>query len=214
METVAPRPLNSPAPREPSSKFCLLSRHVTCYRAHFIFIVSLVQLSLLCNPQAALHISGLPLRRYTEMWISFTTANTSSWGQGASEVWPALQSPNVLKGANSTFSEFVWWIRIPLVFRTGGPYDSKIISCWMFYRRPLDSLPPAFCLLVSSDSSDFCPFTHRGGRKKEREKTLFAHPLPIFLLSQKSKHILNIHKVQKRWLPRLRSCCGWQGVIK
>lgn len=192
-ETIAPTPLNSPAPREPSSKFCLLSRHVTCYRAHFIFIASLIQLSLLCNPRAALHVSGLPLRRYTEMWISFTTTNTSSWGEGASEVWPALQSANVWKGANSTFSEFVWWIRIPLVFRTGGPHDRKIISCWMFYRRPLDSLlyflPLSVSLCLQIPPTFVHLYTEGGEKERERENPVCPPPPHFFVIAKEQTHI-------------------------
>lgn len=106
-------------------------------------------------------------------------------------------------------------IWIPLVFKTGGPYDREIISQWMFYRSLLDSLLylSALSLLVSLDSLTLVQL-FEGEKKQQQKKALFIPPPPFFfLLSQRNKHILNIHKVQKQWLLYLLSYCGWQGTI-
>lgn len=59
---------------------------------------------------------------------------------------------------------------------------------------------------------DFGPVIRR--RKKTTTKESPVYPPPFFfLLSQRNKHILNIHKVQKQWLLYLLSYCGWQGTI-
>lgn len=141
--------------------------------------------------------------------------------RGGSKVRPVLQSAIVWQSTKLVnLSEFVWGIWIPLVFKTGGPYDSEIISQWMFYRGLLDSLLylPAFSLLVSLDSLTLVQLFAEGKKKKnernkKKRKPCLSPPPPLFLLSQKSKHILNIHKVQKQWLLYLLSYCGWQGMI-
>lgn len=105
-------------------------------------------------------------------------------------------------------------IWIPLVFKTGGPYDREIISQWMFYRSLLDSLLylSALSLLVSLDSLTLVQL-FEGEKNNNKRKPCLSPPLFFFLLSQRNKHILNIHKVQKQWLLYLLSYCGWQGTI-
>lgn len=68
----------------------------------------------------------------------------------------------------------------------------------MFYRSLLDSLLylSALSLLVSLDSLTLVQL-FEGEKKQQQKKALFIPP-PFFLLSQRNKHILNIHKVQKQ----------------
>lgn len=82
-------------------------------------------------------------------------------------------------------------IWIPLVFKTGGPYDREIISQWMFYRSLLDSL-----LYLSALSPcvfgfpDFGPVIRR--RKKTTTKESPVYPPPpffFFVITKEQTHI-------------------------
>lgn len=81
----------------------------------------------------------------------------------------------------------------------------------MFYRGPLDSL-----LHLLLPSLSLCLWTTRlwsSYSQREENNEDWVGGGIFVLLSQESKHVLNIHKVQQRWLLWLLSCCGWQGMI-
>lgn len=82
-------------------------------------------------------------------------------------------------------------IWIPLVFKTGGPYDREIISQWMFYRSLLDSLLylSALSLLVSLDSLTLVQL-FEGEKKQQQKKALFIPPpLFFFVITKEQTHI-------------------------
>lgn len=131
-----------PLQRGPSSKYCLLSQHGVCYQAHFIFIVSLILLSLLYNSE--LHCTSVDyLRRDFNLCHSTSSA-------GVQRCDPCCNPRPFVRARNGQPFRLCLRISFPLVFKTGGPYDREIIPQRMFYRSLVDSLLYLYFLLPLS----------------------------------------------------------------